>query len=188
MTPLVLLITQTHTLPARPQRKNDKSVRWARLSRLYGPQEEGSFGSLECSRQVLGFWLGRPGEWLVGCCPVHVWRLSDCGAAKYAQTARVWNVESHLTGRELVLKGHTDSVDQLAWHPSEPLPLLLFAVLRCSCTILLPTCAVFCFALGFFCSLYTRATLTTAQHTCRARWHPCDSVVGQNGALLGHPE
>jgi THO complex subunit 3 len=34
------------------------------------------------------------------------------------QTARIWNIETHVHGRETVLKGHSDSVDQLRWHPS----------------------------------------------------------------------
>jgi THO complex subunit 3 len=61
-------------------------------------------------------------------------RLATGGAD---QTARIWDVEAHTTvggqarssasrgvtlrlqGREIVLKGHTDSLDQLCWHPSK---------------------------------------------------------------------
>mmetsp|Transcript_12786 Transcript_12786/g.21732 ORF Transcript_12786/g.21732 Transcript_12786/m.21732 type:complete len:296 (-) Transcript_12786:288-1175(-) len=39
------------------------------------------------------------------------------------QTARVWDVEHHSSNREMVLRGHSSSVDQLCWHPSTPYEL-----------------------------------------------------------------
>jgi len=36
------------------------------------------------------------------------------------KTARVWAVEDHQHGKDVELRGHTDSVDQLTWNPTHP--------------------------------------------------------------------
>jgi len=36
------------------------------------------------------------------------------------KTARVWALDDHRKGKEIELKGHTDSVDQLCWDPTHP--------------------------------------------------------------------
>jgi len=36
------------------------------------------------------------------------------------QTARVWDVEAHRHGKDIELRGHKDSVDQLTWSPVDP--------------------------------------------------------------------
>ncbi|XP_074556976.1 THO complex subunit 3-like isoform X3 [Curcuma longa] len=51
----------------------------------------------------------------------------NCPGTKLASgsvdhTARVWNIDAHGHGKvkDIELKGHTDSVDQLCWDPKDP--------------------------------------------------------------------
>nr|GMC74519.1 THO complex subunit 3 [Ipomoea batatas] len=69
-----------------------KKPPYQRISR---PQEEGSFSSMEIA-------LG-----------------TKLASGSVDQTARIWHIEPHGHGKakDIELKGHTDSVDQLCWDP-----------------------------------------------------------------------